>query len=484
MRPKPLFGFGNEWVFQSNWDTKLNSALSTAYSQIGRFPGGTPADYWLWSDGWVNVTSDRSGCSKLPRRATTVSDLNKYLTATNQTTVLVLNQLQTDVSYQIEGLQAHQAAGTSVKFIELGNEMYDATRPDVLEMYPEPSDYAVRMADWTSKIKAVFPDSSVALVGLANDWDNRTRAWNKQVLQNPVSQQADAATIHLYPGLPTANITVSMFPQVLSLAFSTFAGYESYTNSTIPSRFRLWVTEWGTWGNTFVLNTWLQGLWHATLVLQLPSIPRIDVILPYCAVCGDPNMPSFTSQYGPIEPVNATDTNWTRTASGHIYAQIFETVHASASLDALHFSPNPNLDPSVPASTQLAGFAAMSTSNGDGDRYGNGDGGDIDGKSSASVVVDSIVAVNLGRSSFDLDVSGLKFACWQQGFNARVENQTKQQQQQQQQQLFYDMYFPKTVDDVMRQNLQVSDLGHENQVVAAAAVVTISPYGVVRVYCS
>ncbi len=37
------------------------------------------------------------------------------------------------------------------------------------------SDYAVKMQSWTQTLKTSFPAAKVAWVGLANDWDNRTR---------------------------------------------------------------------------------------------------------------------------------------------------------------------------------------------------------------------------------------------------------------------------------------------------------------------
>ena len=32
-----------------------------------------------------------------------------------------------------------------MRFVELGNEMYDSSRSDVMAKYPEPSDYATAM---------------------------------------------------------------------------------------------------------------------------------------------------------------------------------------------------------------------------------------------------------------------------------------------------------------------------------------------------
>ena len=60
--------------------------------------------------------------------------------------------------------------------------------------------YAEKMAGWTKAIKAAFPSAQVALIGCR--WNSyrkeREDDWNKQVLQNPVSAEADAATFHIY----------------------------------------------------------------------------------------------------------------------------------------------------------------------------------------------------------------------------------------------------------------------------------------------
>eukprot|EP00048_Salpingoeca_helianthica_P016139 m.230630 g.230630 ORF g.230630 m.230630 type:complete len:509 (-) comp18106_c0_seq1:37-1563(-) len=495
VRPRPLYGLGNEFVFQSNGDEGLNAQLRAAASEISRFPGGTPSDYWLWSDGWINVSSDRSGCSGLPRRPTTVPQLSSYLNTTKQTTVLVLNQLQTNVSYQIQGLQAHARAGTPVKFIELGNEMYDATRPDVLAKYPAPRDYAVQMEAWTKEIKSIFPDSLVALVGLANDWDNRTREWNKQVLQNPISSQADAATIHLYAGIPASPpATPATLSSLLALAFEDFNGYRDYTAASIPEHFRLWVTEWGIFSDNKLLeNTWFQGLWHVALTARLPLISRIDIILPYCAVCGDPFMPSFTSPGGSVVPPNATHTAWSRTPSGHAYALLFNASTASTHFAALSFSPNPVLDPKVPTSMTLVGSAAVTPAG----------------------AVQSIFLLNLGAHDLDLQLLAEFIAAEEEsvgeegglGEGERVEGESKQvmksmswacqQGQQQQQQrgksalngdaaargVSLDMYWPATAADVLRQGLQVSDLKHFSGAVSSSTL-TLPAYAMAVLQCA
>ena len=77
--------------------------------------------------------------------------------------VLVVNQLTNTLDYAIEGLHTHQNYGTNIKYVELGNEMYDNTRPDVIAKYPKPIDYAINMVNWTKQIKLNFPEAKVPI---------------------------------------------------------------------------------------------------------------------------------------------------------------------------------------------------------------------------------------------------------------------------------------------------------------------------------
>ena len=70
-----------------------------------------------------------------------------------QDSVFDLCQLTCNLSYQLAGLRAHEKAGIPIKYIELGNEMYDSSRKDALAVYPQPSDYATAMLPWVTAIK-------------------------------------------------------------------------------------------------------------------------------------------------------------------------------------------------------------------------------------------------------------------------------------------------------------------------------------------
>ena len=44
----------------------------------------------------------------------------------------------------LSGLKVHEAAGSEIKYVELGNEMYDSSRADVMAAYPNGRSVRVR----------------------------------------------------------------------------------------------------------------------------------------------------------------------------------------------------------------------------------------------------------------------------------------------------------------------------------------------------
>lgn len=451
-RGAPLYGLGNEFIFQSVADSELDALLVAASSAVSRYPGGTPSDYFDWASGWMDLPTGAGcgGCDEVPWRPTRLDALSRYLGTTHQSLVYVLNQLNSSLEHELDGLRALVAAlpaGTPLR-IEMGNEMYDASRADVVAAYPAPADYARKMGLWSAAIKAALPNATIGWVGLANDWDARTRAWNAAVFS---VDGADAATIHLYPGLPSTNVSSGgppTYPALLATLAPLLDGYASYTAASIPPRLRLWVTEAGTWGNPSLIGTWLQGLWHAAFALLVPlSLGRVDVMLPYCAVCGDENMPSFTTDaWGAVVPPNTTvpPGAWRRTASGHGYALVYAAVRGAATIEPLAFAPNAVVDPAVPSSRALVGMRAVAGGNGGA----------------------ALVLANLGAASAELDVSGVAFgACDAASACASV-------------------YAPRNATDAARQGLRVEELAHTVGPVGAALHLELPAYAVAVVACA
>ena len=451
-RPPLLAGYGGEFVFQTSTDAVLNAALAAAAPAATRFPGGTPADYFDWQTGWLNRPTGPGcgGCDALQPRPTLPSQLAAFAAATAQEVVLALNTLTSNLSHQLAGVAAFASAGVPASRYELGNELYDATRADVVAAFPTPGDYAARAAAWTRALLEARPGAHVGWVGVASARDNRTRAWNPAVAPLAAASGARARTLHLYPGRPSAHLSdPAARPRLLAPIPSLLRGFREFTDATIPPPLRLWVTEWGTWGCAGVEGTWLQGLWHAAFALALPAaLPRAEVLLPYCAVCGDPAMPAFTTAGagGAVVPPNATvpPGGWLRTPSGHAYALAFAALAArgggGAGLAPLAFEPNPALDPGgAEPGAALAGLLAEG----------------------AGVAV----VANVGAGGVALRWGALPLGC-APGAGACAS-----------------AWWAKGEGDVARQGLRVEELGHWAGPLAGGEALALPGYGMAVLRC-
>lgn len=78
-----------------------------------------------------------------------------------------------------------------VRQVELGNEMYDLTVPEIKALFPSATDYAKYIAPWFAAIQAAFPKAEIALCG---SYDS---AWLAELLATPVGKAAHHVTVHV-----------------------------------------------------------------------------------------------------------------------------------------------------------------------------------------------------------------------------------------------------------------------------------------------
>ena len=447
-----LYGYGNELAFQSLNDSVLNAAIAASGAVIGRYPGGTPSDYWDWQSGWATDLKGYAG----PRPATPTT-WAEYTKATETTfSVFDTNQLTRNLSYAIAGLKAHEAAGQVIQYVELGNEMYDSSRSDVMAAYPNGSAYAAKMAEWTREIKAAFPQAHVALIGCR--WNAYRKAreddWNKQVLQNPISAQADAATFHIY--CPFDENDNSSSPvnlgKHLAQAFFRVEQNKQHVAMTVPAQMALWVTEMGIYPAGPLLWTWLEALFYVLMDLLLPQIEQLEILTPYCLVCGDPTAPSFvtSARDAVVPPSQAGDVPWALSLKGHAQSIVFRAAKISGggTMTPLSFDGNPVLDPSVASSRALVGWQfRMSTS--------------------------SFVIVNAGAAGATVNLQHLLRSAATQSLDGRSGSATDES-------CSYYGSFPKALADLTRPGMMPTELGTLSG--KCAGTLTLPAYGIVTIH--
>ena len=302
---------------------------------------------WDWETGWPSDVGD------IPVREATPAQWAQYTRDSSaRDSILVVNQLSANLSMALGGLAAHKAAGTAVSFVELGNEMYDSTRADVVAEYPDGTAYARKMQTWTAAVKKEHPQASVAL--LAMTWrpgiSGREAAWNKQVFQadSGLSSAADAATLHPYFGIqwsaPTPGDPKSLaasVAHVLASPFEFISQNVAMLGRDVPARLRLWVTEVSAYGAAEINYTWLEALVNVLFeTLLLLELPQVDILTPYCVVCGDPIAPNLASPTPKnahndiVPPAEAGKVEWKQTLRSAAHELYFSAVAAATAAGA------------------------------------------------------------------------------------------------------------------------------------------------------
>eukprot|EP01047_Picozoa_sp_COSAG01_P024957 COSAG01_NODE_1559_length_9922_cov_47.974651_4_plen_587_part_00 len=404
VRTPPLFGWSTEITVTDVADMQLAAATAATSASIARYPGGTPADYMNWRTGWhwPNMSRTRHDAPwyDVPVRNATPAGWNRWTKhAAIPFTCIDICQLcnSTDqcctLELEMAGLREHARVGNDVTHVELGNEMYDTSRADVMRQYPQPRDYSDKMLGWIKAIKREFPKAQVALVGMlanAATWPQQARPgthaslppdcsgnssvacrmpnWNREVLmESEAAKLADAATVHVYfPEYQHYNDSQMLadaesFEHFIGRAFTVAYDNAEYQSQTVPAHLKIWVTEAGTGGS----QRWVDALLLTTLDALLALNRRTDLVLPYGLNTGhDPAVesaqcPSIVGRK-PCPRSAAGRTAARVTACGAaqalLYAAARRAYESNGTMSPLRFSRNPQLSPHENRSVVLVGF--------------------------------------------------------------------------------------------------------------------------------
>ena len=245
-RALPLLGYGTELVWQSTNDSGLLAAAAVgAGSAVARYPGGTPANYWDWSCSRGNSTcctelslakGEVGKCSGATGQATTPpASWAEFITRpAKRATVFDLNVVQTNASYQLEGLKRFEALDVPVEMIEMGNELFDGYQGG----FASGALYRAAMEPYLRTMAAAFPQAKLALVAHEFHGGRSAVAWNEQIFNCSDCAAAHAATVHIYTVVSTAGIAPNNVairaPELLSSAWQFPLAQHGFLQETIP----------------------------------------------------------------------------------------------------------------------------------------------------------------------------------------------------------------------------------------------------------
>lgn len=280
--PDDLLCYNVNTLMAEDWsDPRLVSKVVGLDPDVLRIPGGTVANYWDWQRGGL---VDLKGLTDTPGQfrpehvlAYDSGKLEGYrglFVETGARAMIVLNMLTSDLDSQIAYIRQALDAGLPVRYVELGNELYES-RASYTDVYPTPESYAEAAATWARAVRQAFPDLKVAVIGAnprvaARKADQRVSSWNDVGLEKALPD-ADALTFHDYQ---PATVRSREFPPEEVDRALAFAGQQTRQmvsadlTSRMPASSEIWVTEFNILpqkGSPAVAGTWMHALYAVTM---------------------------------------------------------------------------------------------------------------------------------------------------------------------------------------------------------------------------
>jgi hypothetical protein len=380
--PHGFFGYNdaNEETV-NRMDPNLLAAIAKVPATVNRFPAGEYTNYWDWAKGLYVANYDTGGYTN--NKSSYPKTLDTYHTQwqlTHSTPIFMLNMLTDpqcvppsgglcqytpatpNLNYQLQMLQAAQAKGFPIQYVELGNEFYIDNKTGYTQVYPDPVNpgdppastvYARLANQWTAAVKKQFPQALVAALAATTNSTVTARktAWNPGLF--PTLQGEDAITLHTYITSSLAKGTVlndAAAEVLLAMPFSNWASVEQDI-AKIPQNLPIWMTEYGLKDEADpVWGTWAHGLVEATMTLLFLEEPRVQMAVKTTLIGNATHGDIFTDTTGYsevvefVQPPNPPPTvQWGRSAADMALVEIGTAAASTTQTVRLNFTGAPTL---------------------------------------------------------------------------------------------------------------------------------------------
>lgn len=267
---------------------QLMQRLEAVNLSVLRFPGGTSANFYhpkangygfkegdqhSLDDGQVKqhvqklISAEPSVLRKQGVEVNYIHSFASFAAESRSQVLYVANLLTGTVEETLYALEVLQAAGASIAGVELGNEYYLNAYASA---FPSVDDYLKKAEQFSSAIKAHFPELSVSVVAapssVSKKLSAREREWNQSVAK---AGFYDALSIHFYPmsaaGMSSMLVSDCSMQEALQMADAQFLDSMKEFKSLFGER-PLWFTEW----NVIAAPKWCNnGVEHAAFVMAL-----------------------------------------------------------------------------------------------------------------------------------------------------------------------------------------------------------------------
>ena len=269
-RSIPTANFGGQTWRGPSWvNDVFNDSVASMYPDVLAYPPSP--DIWDWQNGWfypqevldtccVDTITLNWGQLNATVIEITPENFQNALDQIGAEGLYCLNMISSSMSKQLADLQSAKENGVKIERIRLGDEMGKAGNDHSISHYPTAEDYAATCDMYIDSIRAMLPDTKIAVsAGNFGAYNPRAQEWN-EALYN-MTNQADAFRWSAFFYLKEAD-TLFTTKQLLAYAFDQIPTYEKVrelqdTTANLQNH-ELWV-GYGITDNTLdkrFLNRW------------------------------------------------------------------------------------------------------------------------------------------------------------------------------------------------------------------------------------
>jgi hypothetical protein len=264
----PLLTFTDQWLGE-----KDAAALCALHPSVLRFPGGTHANYYDWTEGKYVNTERFSG--RHPWSTAPVDEFFELARRCGARVAYVVNVYQDSPDKTRRLAEKIKSAGYSVAYWELGNELGSGTYRDAI---PDVDAYLRMAKEHAAAIRSVFPTAEFAV---PSDPVRRvTDAWNRRLSRQ---DDFDNIVVHRYHG-PNKKQRAADPSGEASLSEDAYGRMLEHSREEGPDYRRvfpgkhLWITEWGLLHiGTDLENSMAHGIWMARTFVAMTRREEITL---------------------------------------------------------------------------------------------------------------------------------------------------------------------------------------------------------------
>lgn len=277
-------------------------------SRVVRFPGGTPANYYDFKSGFLDILEGkkkkmlsmnfytRQSKGEKGYRTDTFID---FMKDSGTDVSLILNICTRDEQSTREWLTLFREAGVNVKYVEIGNELYFTSYDDIIL---DVHDYIKKAKSYSAVVKEIFPQAKIGVLVTSHSFtsdsflDEKVNYKNlkKRIVEwdSAIAEENfyDAVIIHLY-GSPGVSYFAKKeeIPGYLTLYQNCHNHVDFQLDKTmnyLQERFNgkaVWVTEWHVGGFSKAMNSvrlrysHLGVVYSVSFLLDLFKYPFIEL---------------------------------------------------------------------------------------------------------------------------------------------------------------------------------------------------------------